>query len=66
MDSYFLRKDVTFLPLNVGGAPGAPGGGSGCTTRTIWEGDTGGVIIGSEGVLGVAVPLLEMLADMYC
>jgi hypothetical protein len=57
---------VTFLPLNVGGAPGAPGGGSGCTTRTIWEGDTGGVIIGSEGVLGVAVPLLEMLADMYC
>ena len=57
---------MTFLPLNVGGAPGAPGRGRGCMTTDIWGGGTGGVDVGSKGVPGPWVPLLEVLADIYC
>ena len=66
MDSYFLRKDVIFLLLKVGGVPGPPGRGSGCMTTAIWEeGGTDGVDAGSEGVPWPEVLLLEILADIY-
>jgi hypothetical protein len=66
MDSYFLRKELTFLSLKVGGASDKPGRGSGCMTVDISGGGISGTGIDSVGVLGPRVLTFERFPDIYC
>jgi hypothetical protein len=66
MDSYFLRKELTFLLLKVGGAPGEPGRGRGYVTIGVSGGGITGVGIDSARVLRPCVLTFERLSDIYC
>jgi hypothetical protein len=65
MNSYFLRKKLTFLLLKVDGAFSKPGRGSECMTVNISGGDISKTGIDSVKVLRPRILTFERFPDIY-
>jgi hypothetical protein len=62
---YFFRKELTFLPLKIGGAPGKPERGREYTTIGISGGGMTEVNINSAEVLKLYILTFKRLSDIY-